>query len=400
MLEIFQLNTSSLLGFSLACMLLTGFLITRITKLLHFPNVTAYLVTGILIGPCCFNIIPVSLIDNLGFITDFALGLIAFGVGRYFLFRQIKQSGKQLIILTLFEALITALIIFGVMVFLFRVPLPFALLLGAIGSATAPASTIMTIRQYKAKGEFVNTVLQVVALDDAVSILAFSVCAAIAQALEGGTGFSIGSLIQPLIDNTLAIGIGLACGFLLHFMINSKRSDDNRLMIALSMILILSAFCSLLNVSPLLCCMTLGAVYLNLSKDIRLFDQIGTFAPPIMTLFFVVSGMNLNLPALKTVGFIGLGFFVFRILGKILGAWLGAKAAGSSPVIQKYLGLALVPSAGVAIGLAALGQRILPTSSGNMLSAVILSTAILYEIIGPFCARLSLLLSGSIHSDT
>lgn len=395
MLAVFHLSTSSMLGFSLACMLLTGFFLTRITKLLHFPNVTAYIIAGVILGPCCLGIIPSSLIDNLDFITDFALGLIAFGVGRYFRFQQLKHHGRQLIVLTFAEALITAIIVSTVMFLIFHVSLPFALLLGAIASATAPASTIMTIRQYHAKGQFVDTLLQVVALDDAVSILAFSVAAAMAEALAGGT-ISIASLTTPLIDNALAITIGLCCGGLLHFLINSHRSDDNRLMIALSMILILSAVCSVLDVSPLLCCMALGAMYLNLSDDIRIFDQIGSFAAPIMTLFFIVSGMNLDINALHSVGLLGIGFFIFRIIGKIIGAAIGAKAINAPSTIRNYLGLALIPSAGVAIGLAALGERILPASSGSMLSAIILSSAILYEIIGPFCARTALLLSGSI----
>ncbi len=398
MLNIFHLNTSSLLGFSLACMLMTGFFLTRITKRLHFPNVTAYIFAGVLLGPCGLGVIPQELIENLDFITDFALGLIAFGVGRYFRFHQLKTAGRQLFALTFFEAIITAITITLVMLFLFKMPLSFALLLGAIGSATAPASTIMTIRQYHAKGLFVDTLLQVVALDDAVSILAFSVAAAIAEALEGGQ-LSFSSLLTPILDNSLAIFIGLICGLLLHFLIGRRRSDDNRLMIALSMVLILSAVCAILNVSPLLCCMTLGAMYLNLSDDIRLFDQISSFAPPIMTLFFIISGMNLDLSSLRSVGMIGLGFFFFRILGKMLGAALGARIAQSPKEIQNYLGLALVPSAGVAIGLAALGQRILSPSNGATLSAIILSTAILYEIIGPFCARTALFLSGSIKPE-
>ena len=183
MLSSFNLQPNSELGLCLAIILLSGFLLTRVTKLLKLPNVTAYILTGVLLGPFCFNVIPTEIINSLGFVTDVALGFIAFGVGRYFLFHELKRNGINILILTCCEALIAAVVIIFVMVVIFRQPLAFALLLGAIGSATAPASTIMTIRQYQAKGDFVNLILQVVALDDAVSILAFSVCAAIAPTM-------------------------------------------------------------------------------------------------------------------------------------------------------------------------------------------------------------------------
>lgn len=399
MLSSFNLQPNSELGLCLAIILLSGFLLTRVTKLLKLPNVTAYILTGVLLGPFCFNVIPTEIINSLGFVTDVALGFIAFGVGRYFLFHELKRNGINILILTCCEALIAAVVIIFVMVVIFRQPLAFALLLGAIGSATAPASTIMTIRQYQAKGDFVNLILQVVALDDAVSILAFSVCAAIAGALVQHSAMNLMVFIEPVLTNGLAVAMGIGCGLIMHKMITEKRSDDNRLIIAVSMILIMSALCTALDVSPLLCCMAMGAAYLNLSKDIQLFDQVSSFTPPIMTIFFVVSGMNLNIPALRYVGLIGLGFFFFRIVGKLIGSWIGCTLIQAPAATRNNFGLALVPSAGVAIGLAALGQRILPGEYGTLLSTIILSTAILYEIIGPLCAKTSLILSGSIPKE-
>lgn len=273
MLSSFNLQPNSELGLCLAIILLSGFLLTRVTKLLKLPNVTAYILTGVLLGPFCFNVIPTEIINSLGFVTDVALGFIAFGVGRYFLFHELKRNGINILILTCCEALIAAVVIIFVMLVIFRQPLAFALLLGAIGSATAPASTIMTIRQYQAKGDFVNLILQVVALDDAVSILAFSVCAAIAEALVQHSAMNLMVFIEPVLTNGLAVAMGIGCGLIMHKMITEKRSDDNRLIIAVSMILIMSALCTALDVSPLLCCMAMGAAYLNLSKDIQLFDQ-------------------------------------------------------------------------------------------------------------------------------
>lgn len=400
MIQSLQLSPNSQLGLCLAIILLSAFLLTRVTKFLKLPHVTAYIFTGVILGPYCIKIIPSSMIESLGFVTDIALGFIAFGVGRYFLFKELKRNGINIMILTCCESLLTGAILVVTMVFLFHLPLSFALLLGAIGSATAPASTIMTIRQYKAKGEFVNLLLQVVALDDAVSILAFSICAAISQGLVGSGNVSFAVVLQPILTNLAALVMGSICGWIMHKMISDRRSTDNRLIIAVSMILIMGALCGALDVSPLLCCMAIGATYLNLSKDVLLFDQVSEFAPPIMTIFFVVSGMNLNIPALRFVGLIGLGFFFFRIVGKLLGSYVGCYWIQTSTKTRNTFGLALVPSAGVAIGLATLGQRILPDEMGIMLSTIILSTAILYEIVGPLCAKTALFKSGSADPTT
>lgn len=283
------------------------------------------------------------------------------------------------------------------MIFVFRLPVPFALLLGAIGSATAPASTIMTIRQYHAKGEFVDTLLQVAALDDAVSLVAFSVCAAVAGGLAGGSpALDWKTLALPLAANAAALALGAGCGALLKRIITDGRSKDHRLILVNAVIFALAGVCDLLDVSPLLACMMMGAVYVNLIDNKQLFKQVNHFSPPILLLFFVLSGMRLDLGMLRTAGLIGIGYFFVRIAGKYLGAWLGARVTGASKGVRRFLGLALVPQAGVAIGLAALGQRILPAESGAMLAAIILSSSVLYEMIGPACAKGALRLVGAI----
>ncbi|HHY09243.1 MAG TPA: cation:proton antiporter, partial [Firmicutes bacterium] len=284
------------------------------------------------------------------------------------------------------------------MYYIFKVPLSLALLLGAIGSATAPASTIMTIRQYKAKGSFVNMILQVVALDDAVALIAFSICAAVVQSMHADQGLNPLVFLLPLFTNLLAIGLGIAFGFLLNRMISERRSDDNRLLLAIATISALAGFCAAFEISPLLSAMALGTSYVNISGNRRLFDQVNDFAPVILTMFFVLSGMRLNVPALATAGVIGIAYFFIRIFGKYLGAFVGAGLSGAAPEIKKYLGLALVPQAGVSIGLAVLGQRILPPELGSLLSTIILSSAVLYEMVGPASGKLALHLSGSIPS--
>lgn len=392
-------NSSAQVILSLAVMLFAGFLVTRITKLLKLPNVTGYILAGVLIGPYVLNLISADMIKSMDFITDVALAFIAFGVGKYFRFSELKQSGSKIFVLTVFESLVAAALITLSMIFIFHLSVPFSLLLGAIGSATAPASTIMTIKQYRAKGEFVNTILQVVALDDAVALIAFSICAAVAEAMEnGGGGLSASVIVIPILTNILTIGFGAFCGYLLHRCIDKKRSDYHRLVLVTAILLALTGLCTALDISPLLSCMVMGMVYINISHSKQIFKQVDNFTPSILLLFFVLSGMRLNIPALKTAGIIGISYFFIRIAGKYLGAFLGSTIGGFSKPIRKYIGLALIPQAGVSIGLAVLGQRILPAETGTMLSTIILSSGVLYEMVGPACAKASLFLSKSIPS--
>lgn len=389
-------STSAQVILSLAVMLFSGFLMTRLTKLAHLPNVTGYILAGVLIGPCVLNLIPETVQNGMDFVTDVALAFIAFGVGKYFKLGRLRKNGRSVLILTVFESLIAALLVFLVMAFVFRLPIPFSLLLGAIGSATAPASTIMTIRQYKAKGQFVDILLQIVALDDAVALLAFSVCAAIAQAMEGGGGISPKAVLLPILWNLLALAAGALAGFLLHKLIGENRSSQHRLVLVTALLLSITGFCTALDISPLLACMVMGAVYINVSGNKKVFKQVNGFTPPIQLLFFVLSGMRMDLTALKAAGLIGVVYFLVRIIGKYAGAWLGAVLGKASVPIRRYLGLALIPQAGVSIGLALLGQRILPAESGALLSTIILSSGVLYEMIGPACAKAAIFLSGSV----
>ena len=385
---------------SLALMLSAGFLMTRGTKCLHLPNVTGYILSGILIGPFALNLVPAEVIENMEFLTDVALAFIAFGVGRYFKASHLRQRGKTVLVITLLESLTAAAVIVLVMLVIFRLPLSFCLLLGAIGCATAPASTIMTIRQYRAKGEFVDTILQVVALDDAVALVAFSICAAVAQALELDGKIRPGTLLLPVVLNLAALVLGGLCGWLLHLLIDREaRSDYHRVVLVTALVLGLSGCCTALDISPLLSCMLMGTVYINLSGDKRIFHQVNDFTPAILLLFFALSGMRLDLSVLPAAGGIGVVYFLVRIAGKYAGAWIGGTLCGTSEAIRRCLGLALIPQAGVSIGLAILGERMLPPQTGALLSTIILSSGVLYEIVGPACAKLSLFLSGTVQRE-
>ena len=387
-MNIFTLPQSAggvLLG--VAILLTAGFLMTRLTRRLHLPNVTGYILAGILVGPYALNLIPAWLSGGMEFVTDLALSYIAFSAGRYFRIADLKRSGGKVLAVTLAEALCAAVAVTLTMIFVFRLSVPFALLLGAIGCATAPASTIMTIRQYRAKGPFVNLLLQVTALDDAVALTAFSVCTAVVNALQTGH-IQFADVALPLLWNLGAVALGWLAG--------QGHSQAHTLVLVNAVLLFLSGLCSTLGISTLLACMALGAGYVNLGGEKRLFKRMDKFSPPFLLLFFALSGLRLNIPSLATAGVIGVAYFFVRIAGKYAGASSGAALCRADPSIIKYLGLALTPQAGVSIGLAVLGQRMLPAAEGTMLATIILSSAVLYELTGPACAKLALLRSGAI----
>ena len=257
-----------------------GFIMTRATKSFHLPNVTGYILAGVVIGPYCLNLLPAQVTGAMSFITDAALAIIAFGVGRYLSLDRLRGQGGKVIILTLMESLIAAVVVTVVMLTVFRLPLSFSLLLGAIASATAPASSLMTIRQYRAKGPFVNTLIQVVAMDDAVSLLAFSLCAAIAaQTLSAGTS----SIRQSLIPVGINLAVLVVCYLLGRLLttILKGRSSDHRIVLTIAFIFLIAGGCAALDVSPLLGCMMLGATYINLTGDKSLFKQVGRISPPV-----------------------------------------------------------------------------------------------------------------------
>ena len=391
-----QFNSSSVVILSLTLILFAGFFSTRITKKLKLPNVTGYIFAGILIGPFFLNLIPNTIIEGMDFVTDVALALISFGVGKYLKFSILKANSAQVLIMTACESLITAIVVTVTMFYLFHLPLMFSLLLGAISSATAPASTLMTIRQYKANGPFVNMALQVIALDDAIALVAFSICIALIQASGTNTRLDVSVFLIPILLNAMLILAGIAAGFALNYLICESRTDDNRLILAIAVILVVTGLCAAFDISPLLACMALGATYINTSQNKKIYHQINSFTPPILMIFFVLSGMRLNVPSLLMAGTLGIGYTLVRVIGKFIGSYVGALAGKSPDNVRRYFGLALIPQAGVSIGLALLGQRVLPPEMGALLSTIILSSAVLYEIIGPACAKSALRLSGSI----
>ncbi len=395
-------DTVSVIIVSIALMLICGFAVTRITKRLRLPNVTAYIVAGILIGPYCLNLVPKGVVSGMDFIADIALAFIAFSTGEFFKFDTLKKSGAKVVVITVFEAVLASVLVFIVTYFVLGLELNFSIVLAALASATAPASTVMTIRQTHARGDFVDTLLQVVALDDVVGLVAYSV--AISVALASATGaFHAASVLKPLAVNVLVFLLGGLFGVFLKLLLH-KRSTDNRLIVSVALLFAFCGICAMLDVSPLLGCMSMGMIYINLTGDERLFQQLNYFNPPILLLFFVRSGLNFDLGALvntsESIGttpllVVGVLYFLVRIIGKYAGAFFGCLVTKKDKKVRNFLGLALIPQAGVAIGLAATGARTLGGEPGKALETIILASSVLYELIGPACAKLSLYLSGS-----
>ncbi|MBQ6892787.1 MAG: cation:proton antiporter, partial [Clostridia bacterium] len=318
---------------SVAIIMLSGFLMTRITKKLRLPNVTAYLLTGILLGPFCFNVIPQNFIGGTEFLSDIALAFISFGTGEFFKFASLKKNGAKVIVITLFEACFAFILVFFILSTVLKVEFAFSIVLSALAAATAPASTLMTIRQTRAKGDFVDTLLQVIALDNVISLFAYSIAISLAVAAAAGTAIMPASIISPIVKNIGALLLGGLFGGVMCLLIRKKRSDDNRLIIAVALLFAFCGICTVMDISPLLGCMSMGMIYSNMSKDDKLFKQLNYFNPPFMLLFFVRSGLSFDISALldSGAGFggvsllaIGLLYFAVRMIGKYAGAFVGS----------------------------------------------------------------------------
>ena len=389
---------------SLSIMLMSGFLMTRLTKKLRLPNVTAYILVGIIIGPNLLDLIPERIIDNTAFLADIALAFIAFSTGEFFKLSKLRKNFSSTLVVTLFESITASILVFILCFVIFKLNLAFSLILASLASATASASTLMTIRQTKSKGEFVDTLLLVVALDDIVALISYSVAISISSSMLFGGGMQISSVITPLLLNLLMVALGGIFGWIMSFIINNKRSTDNRLIIAIALILGFCGISAALSISPLLGCMAMACSYINISDDDKLFKQLNYFSPPILLLFFVRSGISFDLNILfdnsleignVTIGTIAVSYFLVRIIGKYIGSFIGCLLTNKQKQIRNYLGLALIPQAGVAIGLAATGARVLCYPYNQTLQTIILASSILYELVGPACSKLSLYLSKS-----
>lgn len=382
---------------SLALILLLGLLSSKLMKLLRLPNVTGYLLVGMLMGPYCLKLLNSSTLETLSIIPEIALGFIAFSIGAEFKLSYLKKIGASPVIIACLEGF-GAMILVDLVLILCGFDISFSLALGAIAAATAPAATLMVVRQYKAKGPVTETLLSVVAIDDAVAIIGFGISIAAAKAISWGAGgFEIKMLLEPLKEIFGAVLLGGLAGLILTGLTKWFTGRGNRLICAICMIFLCLGVSVWAGFSTLLACMTMSALYVNLSKEYeKVFELVDRMTPPIFTMFFVVSGATLDLGVLPSVGIVGVIYIIVRVIGKYLGALAGAKISKAEPVVAKYLGFALVPQAGVAIGLAGVALSQLP-AFGVQIQTVILCATVIYELIGPIVTKLALKGAGEIQ---
>lgn len=400
MLEVIEEVIGGNILLAFAVILVLGLASTRLMKLLNLPNVTGYLIVGLLVGPFCLKVINEDNIGGLKVITNAALGFIAFSIGGEFKLSSIKRLGKSVIIITLFQAFVTSGLTFLVL-WAVGIPMPITLCLCAIAAATAPAATLMVVRQYKAKGPVTDTLLPVVALDDAVGLMIFSLCFALAKVIETGGELTIANvLVMPILEIVLSLTFGALIGFVLSLAMKAFKSRANRLIGMIAGVFLGIALCEVmpLELSSLLVCMMIGAVFTNMRSDsITILDGQERWTPPLFMLFFIISGAELDLTVLPTVGLIGIAYLVARSIGKILGAAVGAKSVKADSNIVKYLGFTLLPQAGVAIGMAQMVSMSLGGVVAEKVTAVVLCATLIYELFGPVITKVALTKAGEIE---
>lgn len=394
MFENISLNTF----INLALMIFIGMALGRLVKKIKLPNVTGYLLAGLLLGPSVLGILNDDFLNSVSVISDAALGFIAFSIGNEFKISYFKRVGATPIIIATLESLFAVVfVVLGLK--LIGCDTTFSLVLGSIAAATAPAATIMVIKQYKARGPVTETLLSVVAIDDATALIMYSISIAIATALSGGSASTADLVLKPVIEIGGALVVGAILGFLFLVPLKHFKKDGNRLSIVIAFIFMGLGLSELCGFSSLLFCMSMGAIVANFSPDVnhimKLSDRI---TPPIFMLFFVASGAGLKLSVLPAVGLVGVIYIVFRVIGKMFGASLGAIVCKSDKNIRKYLGPALIPQAGVAIGLSLAASSVVPEHATEI-RTVILCGTLIYELVGPVISKTCLKKAGEIKEN-
>ena len=406
----------TLLALSVA--LFAGLMLSRVAKKVQLPAVTAYLVAGILIGPYLLGalgvkglgFISMEDIDSFGIIPDVALGFIAFSIGNEFRMSQLKQIGKQATVIGILQAVAATLVVDAALIAVHfiipeKFPLPAAIILGAVASATAPAATLMVVRQYKAKGPVTSILLPVVALDDAVGLVLFAISFGVAKALHLGNADLVSVIVEPILEVVLSIALGAGVGFLFTFCERFFHSRSKRLAMSVTFVLLTVALSMLefhvggihIAFSSLLACMMLGTVFCNICDfSEELMDRLDRWTAPLYILFFVISGAELELSVFKDymIVIIGVVYIVTRCIGKYFGASLSARATKCDPNIIRYLGITLFPQAGVALGMAIKAETL--GEPGAIVANITLFSVLIYELVGPFLTKMALQKAGEI----
>ncbi len=389
--NVIKLNTFT----DLALMIFCGMAMGRLVKRIKLPNVTGYLIAGLILGPSVLGLLSEGFLDKISIISDCALGFIAFSIGNEFKLSYFKRVGITPIMIAILESLFAVGIVAAVLIPVTG-NLRFSLVLSSIAAATAPAATIMVIKQYRAKGPVTETLLSVVALDDATALIMYSLATAAAAAISGKSASTSQLILSPAIEIFGAIAAGAVLGFIFLLPLKFFKKTGNRTALTVGFIFLGLGLSQLCGFSSLLLCMSLGAIIANFSSDVnKLMDISDNITPPVFMLFFVASGAGLNIKVLPTVGIVGAIYIVFRVIGKMLGTTLGAVICKADANIKKYLGPALMPQAGVAIGLSLVAGRTFPEYA-SQIRAVILCGTLIYELVGPGVAKACLKKAGEI----
>ena len=410
---------------SLAIAIFAGLMLSRVAKLCKLPAVTAYLVTGILIGPCILGKLGVnglgfsgSQISSFGIICDVALGFIAFSIGNEFRLSQLKQIGKSATVIGIVQAVIATLCVDAALIGLHLIlgdkfPLPAAIVLGAVASATAPAATLMVVRQYKAKGPVTDTLLPVVAIDDAVGLVLFAISFGIAKAMIEGPIEFVSVIVEPLLEVVLSLGLGTVMGLLFTYFERFFHSRSKRLSMTVAFVFLtvgISMFETEIGgvhvcFSSLLTCMMLGTIFCNFCDfSEQLMDRLERWTAPIYILFFVISGAKLDLNVLSQglVVLAGVIYIIFRSAGKYFGAGLSSSLVKAQPTVKKYLGITLLPQAGVALGMAMKADMlgyVGTVNIGYIVSSITIFSVLIYELVGPYLTKVALEKAGEIDPE-
>lgn len=403
---------------SLSVAILAGLLMTRVFKPLRLPSVTAYLVAGVLIGPYCLGALKIEglgftsreSVESMGMLSQVALGFIAFSIGSEFRLSALKKTGKQALVIGVFQALAATVVVLAALLLIHvffpeAITLPQVLTLSAIATATAPAATLMVVRQYKAKGELTSLLLPIVALDDAVGLVVFAVLFGISKTIAGGDANVLAIVLNPVIEIVLSLSLGALMGFLLTQLEKLFNSNTNRLNMTIALVFLTAALSMIsfkvgpvtIGFSSLLTCMMLGTVFCNLcplSEDIMAASDKWT--SPLLAVFFVISGAELELGVFKNFGvvLIGLVYILARCAGKYFGARVSSKWTHCPPKVQKYLGITLFPQAGVALGMCAVAMTL--GEEGSLIRNITLFAILIYELVGPMLTRDALTKAGDI----
>ncbi|MBQ8259924.1 MAG: cation:proton antiporter [Clostridia bacterium] len=412
---------TSTIFITLSIALLSGLLLSRVAKKVGLPAVTAYLVAGVLIGPYLLGQFGIGFDheanspEKYKILCDLALGFIAFAIGNEFRLEQLKKIGKKATIVGIFQALVTTVVVDAGLIGLSFIlpegclPLPAAIILGAVATATAPAATLMVVRQYKAKGPVTDILLPVVALDDAVGLVIFAISFGVAGAINTGTVDIISMIVNPLIEVVLSLVLGTVMGYLFSFTERFFFSRSKRMAVSVTFVMLTVAISSLkfeighvhIGFSSLLACMMLGTIFCNICDfSEELMERADRWTAPLLILFFVISGAELNLGVFTNWVFvvIGVAYIVLRCIGKYFGASWSAKASGCDENIVKYLGITLFPQAGVALGMASQALTF-GGDIGVLAQSITLFAVLVYELVGPALTKIALTKAGDIKAE-